>query len=120
MCSIIVKVYHDIPLVPRENCATHLKNHPSKQPEEATNALLPLVVGRNTNVDIAHGRISVTESNSGDVSKSRLLDWLHKTSKQLTAINTYANSIAKECSWNKYNLMICPGVSKDEKTWLTE
>lgn len=72
-----IKDYHDFPLVSRENCATHLQNHPCKQPEQATNALFSLVVCRNADINISHGRIGVTEGNGGDVPKSRLLDGLH-------------------------------------------
>jgi hypothetical protein len=37
-------IYHGIPLVSWENCTPHLQDHPGKQPEQTTNALLPLVV----------------------------------------------------------------------------
>lgn len=73
----IIQIYHDIPLVSWKNCTTHLEDHSSEQPEKTTNALLPLVIGRNANINIAHGGVSVAEGNDGNVSKCRLLNGLH-------------------------------------------
>ena len=68
--------YHDFPLVPREDSAPHLQNHPGQKPEQASNAVPPLVVRWDADIDITHGRVSVTEGNGRDVPQSRLLDWL--------------------------------------------
>ena len=74
----IISVYHDVPLVSWKNCTTHLEDHSGKQPEQTTNALFPLVIGRNANINIAHRRVSVAEGNGGNVSKCRLLNGLYK------------------------------------------
>jgi len=68
--------YHDFPLVPREDSAPHLQNHPGQKPEQASNAVPPLVVRWDADIDIPHGRVSVTEGNGRDIPQSRLLDWL--------------------------------------------
>ena len=68
--------YHDFPLVPREDSAPHLQNHPCQEPEQASNAVPSLVVGWDADIDIPHGRVSITEGNGGDVPQSRLLDRL--------------------------------------------
>ncbi len=47
--------YHDIPRLRRCNGASHLEDHGTQQPEEASNAVLALVVGRDRDVDMAHG-----------------------------------------------------------------
>lgn len=60
----------------REDSTPHLQNHPSQEPEQAPNAVPPLVVGRDADIDIPHWGIGVTEGNGRDVSQSRLLDWL--------------------------------------------
>jgi len=53
-----------------------LQHHPGKKPKETSNAVFSLVVGRNSDVHIPHGRVSVTESNGGNVSKSSFLNGL--------------------------------------------
>jgi len=47
-------VNHDIPRLSRSNGASHLKDHATQQPKEAPNAVLPLVVGGNRYVHMAH------------------------------------------------------------------
>jgi hypothetical protein len=69
---------HDIPRLRRSNGASHLKDHATQQPEEATNAMLALVVGRNGNVHMAHWRVSVTECNHRNVSESCFPNWLQQ------------------------------------------
>ncbi|GKE25039.1 hypothetical protein Tco_1436551, partial [Tanacetum coccineum] len=42
---------------------SHLKNHSSEKPEQTSNVVLPFVVTRDTDINVSHGRIRVTESN---------------------------------------------------------
>lgn len=79
--------YHDIPFEARANGTPHLQHHPCKEPEETTNAVFALVVGRNSNVHIPHRRISVTESNGGNIPKSSFLNRLH-TNEQTHTLTT--------------------------------
>lgn len=72
-------MYHDIPLLSWAEGSTHLQDHPSQEPEQATNAEFPFVVGRDTNVHITHGRIGVTEGNGGDVSEGSFQNRLQFT-----------------------------------------
>jgi hypothetical protein len=68
----IISVYHDLPLVSWKDGDTHLEDHSGKQPEHTTDALFPLVVGRNADIDIAHRGVGVTEGNGGNVSERGL------------------------------------------------
>ena len=68
--------------MPREDSAPHLENHPCQEPEQASNAVPSLVVGRDADIDIPHGGVSITEGNGGDVAQSRLLDWLQIVTQQ--------------------------------------
>jgi len=74
--------YHDIPRLRRCNGASHLEDHGTQQPEEASNAVLALVVGRDRNVNMVHGRVSVTECNHRNVSKCCFPNWLQQTPNQ--------------------------------------
>jgi len=85
-------IYHDIPLLCRAKGSTHLQHHTCQKPEQATNAVLALVVGRDTNINISHGRVCITEGNSGDVSKSSFLNGLQGTIQMLQLANV------KRCS----------------------
>lgn len=69
--------HHDLPFVANGNSAPHRENHAGQEPEEAADTVLSLVVGWDTDVNIPHGGVGVTESNGRDVAKSRLLDGLH-------------------------------------------
>ena len=86
--GISTNVYHDIPRLGSSDGASHLENHASQQPEQSSDAVLSLVVGRNTDVYMAHGRVGVTKSNHGDVSKSCLHDGLHQNIKFSTQTET--------------------------------
>lgn len=68
--------YHDIPLVSWPKRTAHLQNHPCQQPEKASNTVLPLVIGRNANVNITHGGISIAECDGWNIPKSSFLNWL--------------------------------------------
>lgn len=68
--------YHDFPFVANGNGASHGENHSGQEPEEAPDAVLSLVVGRDADVDVPHWRVCVAESNGRDVAQSRLLDGL--------------------------------------------
>lgn len=63
--------------MPRQDRAPHLQNHPGQEPVQAANAVPPLVVCWDADIDVSHGRVSVTEGNGRDVPQSRLLDGLH-------------------------------------------
>jgi hypothetical protein len=78
-----VGTHHDLPFLANGNGAPHGENHAGQEPEEAPNAVLSLVVGRDANVHIPHGRISVAESNGWDVTQCRLLYGLQFVSLRL-------------------------------------
>ncbi len=91
--------YHDIPRLRRCNGASHLEDHATQQPEEASNAVLALVVGRDRNVNMAHGRVSVTECDHRNVSKCCFPNWLQQTpnqhiSKYSPCVHTLLNGCA--------------------------
>lgn len=58
------------------NGTAHLQDHTGEEPEETTDAMLALVVGGDTDVDVSHGGIGVTESNGGNVTESGFLNGL--------------------------------------------
>ena len=62
--------------MPWQDSAPHLQNHPGQEPVQAANAVPPLVVCWDADIDVSHGRVSVTEGNGRDVPQSRLLDGL--------------------------------------------
>lgn len=72
-----METHHDLPFLANGDGAPHGENHASQEPEEATNAVLSLVVCWDANVNVPHWRVSVAESNGRDVTQSRLLDGLH-------------------------------------------
>ena len=114
------KITMTFPLGSRENCAPHPQNHSCNQPEQATNALLSLVVSRNAEINIAHRRISVTEGNSG---MFPIADSLMDCTR-IKPLNTRwlisNNPLYKSLQSKEKYLMISPWISQDEKTWLTE
>eukprot|EP01018_Ginkgo_biloba_P031417 Gb_10103 [translate_table: standard] len=71
----------------RKNSSSHLQNHPCQHPKQTTNAVLALVVRRNTNVNVSHWRICVAKSNCWNIAKSgfpyRLMigSWISKNQK---------------------------------------
>jgi hypothetical protein len=107
-----------------KNCTAHLEDHSGEQPEQTTNALFPLVIGGNADINIAHRGISITEGDGGNVSKRRLLNGLYKVwIKKILKSSESANRVARSSfSFNRYKfyLMISPRVSQDKKAWLTE
>lgn len=76
--QLIRRSYHHIPFVTWKNSSPHLQNHSSQQPEQASNAVFPLVICRNSNINISHWRISITEGNGRDVAKRRFFNRLRK------------------------------------------
>ena len=113
------KITMTFPLGSRENCGPHPQNHSCNQPEQATNALLPLVVCGNADINIAHRRISVTEGNSG---MFPIADSLMCT--PIKPLNTRwlisKNPLYKCLQSKEKYLIISPWISQNEKTWLTE
>lgn len=72
-----VQIRHDVPRgLAVGDSATEAEDLSSEQPPDSTNGVATLVVGRNGNIDVLGGRVSVAEGNHGNVDVGSLLDGL--------------------------------------------
>ena len=72
-----VEIDHDVPRnLTAGDGATDTEDLTGEHPPDAANGVATLVVGRNGDVDVLGGRVSVAEGNDGDVDVGSLLDGL--------------------------------------------
>jgi hypothetical protein len=72
-----VEIDHDVPGgLAVEESTTETEDLTGKEPPNGTNGVTTLVVGRDGNVNVLGGRVSVAKGNDGDVDVGSLLDGL--------------------------------------------
>ena len=85
--------------------------------------MLPLVIGRDANINVPHRRVGVTEGDGWDVSKSSFLDGLHTDNNKPISSFT-STELSNSCMTNKWRLVIYlvvgTRVGEDQETGLAE
>jgi len=70
------EVDHDRPRLSAVDDGSHAENLTSQEPVQEGDGVLALVVARDSDINVAEGRVNVAEGNDGDVDITGLLDGL--------------------------------------------